>query len=42
MASLTGKTKSIRLRKKRRSGGKRKAQLRKNGTTPKFPVNKAS
>jgi hypothetical protein len=40
MASLSGKTKSIRLRKNRRAGSKRKAALKKNGSTPKFAINK--
>jgi hypothetical protein len=42
MASLSSKTKSIRLRKHRKAGGARKASLRKNGSTRKFAVHKAS
>ena len=40
MASLTNKTRKIRNRKKARAGSQRKAQLRINGTTPKFAVHK--
>lgn len=40
MASLSSKTNSIRLRKHRKAGAKRKAALKKNGTTPKFAVHK--
>ncbi len=42
MASLTKKTKSIRLRKHRKAGSARKASIKKNGSTPKFAVHRAS
>ena len=40
--SLSGRTNSIRLRKSRKAGAKRKAALKKNGTTPKFEIHKKS
>ena len=38
MASLTGRTRKIRLRKRAKAGADRKKRLRKFGTTPKFAV----
>lgn len=38
MASLTGKLKKIRTRKRTKAGSLRKKRLRKFGTTPKFAV----
>ena len=38
MASLTGKLKKIRNRKRSKQGAVRKKALRKFGTTPKFPI----
>ena len=42
MSSLSKKTNSIRLRKHRKAGASRKASVKKNGSTPKFAVHKAS
>jgi hypothetical protein len=39
MASLAGKTKTIRLSKKR-SNNEGKRARRRNGSTPKFPIHK--
>jgi hypothetical protein len=40
MASLTGKTESIRGRKRARRGAARKKALVSKGTTPTFPIHK--
>ena len=40
MASLTGRAKSIRGRKKARRGSDRKKALASKGTTPTFPIHK--
>ncbi len=38
MASLTGRTRKIRLRKRTKQGAERKKRAQKHGTTPKFAV----
>jgi len=40
MASLTGRTKKIRARKRTKAGRARKRSLENNGSTPVFPVHK--
>lgn len=40
MASLTGRTKKIRGRKRARRGSDRKKALASKGTTPVFPIHK--
>jgi len=40
MSSLTKKTKSIRNRKRARSGAARKKALERDGSTPAFPIHK--